>query len=237
MSCSYSSDHTSALTLSNGLLTSRLNLVYATRLVITRIVIVFISLISVFCPLSWADDIHPKKSHLVSKSDEINQKLQINQEDQDDKYETFLEEQKEQDYHYASQVKILDLITLSLAIPTQGMSMIGWVFGPLVIHTINQNYRSAAVSPLMRIAFPLSGTLIGAQIGCEMNHSYYCGLGEGLLGLAIGSGVAMYLDWGISKRPAKKKPRLTFQMGSIQATPLATVGDTSKLQLGLMGTY
>ena len=94
MSCSYSSDHTSALTLSNGLLTSRLNLVYATRLVITRIVIVFISLISVFCPLSWADDIHPKKSHLVSKSDEINQKLQINQEDQDDKDETFWEEQE-----------------------------------------------------------------------------------------------------------------------------------------------
>ena len=80
MSCSYSSDHTSALTLSNALLTSRLNLVYATRLVI-----VFISLISVFCPLSWAEDIHPKKSHLVSMSDEINQKLQINQEDKEDK--------------------------------------------------------------------------------------------------------------------------------------------------------
>ncbi len=77
---------------------------------------------------------------------------------------------------------------------------------PPVIHVLNKRYELAFVSPLMRLALPVLGALIVGQLQSCGEQEFLCPLGGAIAGLAIGTAVAMIVDWSLAWAPVSAAP-------------------------------
>ena len=77
---------------------------------------------------------------------------------------------------------------------------------PAVIHVANGRYGLAVASPLLRLALPALGALIGTGLESCQPNEILCGLGGFVVGAGIGAAVAMIVDWSLAWTPVSVAP-------------------------------
>jgi hypothetical protein len=103
---------------------------------------------------------------------------------------------------YGYQIMLSDAASLALLFGGgQWGAVAFYASAPPVIHVLNKRYELAVVSPLMRLALPALGVLIATHLQSCGEQEFLCPLGGAIAGLAIGTAVAMIVDWSLAWAP------------------------------------
>lgn len=156
-------------------------------------------------------------------------------------------------YWYGWQTLIADgasLATMMLGAATPSLAYVGvsgYVLGGPSIHVANRNYGAALGSLVMRPLLPLAGGYIGRESAgtCTekadsgfLGNCFLHGLGETILGVAIGATIAITVDAAVLARGERvvEKPKYD---GKLHVTDVAPTYDarTGTAGFGLGGTF
>ena len=150
---------------------------------------------------------------------------------------------------YGYQIMLSDAASLALLFGGgQWGAVAFYASAPPVIHVLNKRYELAVVSPLMRLALPALGVLIATHLqscGEQDLSDLLCPLGGVIAGLAIGTAVAMIVDWSLAWAPvsaARSSPSQSVSEQharparspriSLTSTGLVPTNDGARLVLG-----
>ncbi len=97
------------------------------------------------------------------------------------------------------------------------------LLGPSVLHGVHRRPLQAVLSPILRVALPLFGGLIGAKLESCRPNEWFCGLRGALVGGGLGLLTALIIDWSVlslspvapeEARPESQRPA---RLGQVSA--------------------
>lgn len=119
----------------------------------------------------------------------------------------------------------------------------GYALGGPIIHMQHRQSYRGALSLALRVGLPIVGAAVGARSATCTPGEWFCGVGEGVAGFAIGAGAAMVIDsafivpWSDPATPepahaaAAARPAASLRLAPrLVATPDATM-------VGLGGSF
>lgn len=120
-----------------------------------------------------------------------------------------------------------------------------YVLGSPAVHVAHGNGVGAMASLGLRVALPVGGFAVGLAVGeqrCKSDPSpgWFCGLGEAVLGGAIGVVSASAIDIALLARtdvPVEKQDPWMLHAGNVNANPVVASTPEGGLSLGLLGTF
>jgi hypothetical protein len=120
------------------------------------------------------------------------------------------------------------------------IGIFGYLVAPIAIHSAHHNVAMAIVSPLLRFALPVAGLYLGNSSNACHSYDDECGLGNVVLGGAIGLGVALLVDYAAAwDGPAGQayssplpQPRPSSPGISLTAAGVAPMPNGASLVLG-----
>jgi hypothetical protein len=70
----------------------------------------------------------------------------------------------------------------------------GYALGGPIIHMEHRQWHRGAISLALRLGLPILGAAVGAWSATCTPNEWFCGVGEGVAGFAIGAGAAAVID-------------------------------------------
>jgi hypothetical protein len=148
---------------------------------------------------------------------------------------------------YTWQLAVSDALTVGLTAASGSGEIFlgGFLLAPAAIHVANGNVGGALGSLLLRTALPAAGLGIGAATAGDCyDEELFCGLGNMLVGAAIGAGIAIAVDYKLLavktlREPERRSRRAShvFRLGAVRANPDLIVSKQGNVKLGLRGTW
>ncbi len=144
---------------------------------------------------------------------------------------------------YGYQIALADGAAIAAGLATEnGGAMIGlYLAGGPIIHFSHGQVGRGFLSLGLRVGLPYLGAIVGAAVGesnCQgVDDEWFCGVGELLLGGALGAVAASVIDWTVlAKKTTTMERESLFQVGSVRANP--NLGVTrGGVSLGLSGSF
>lgn len=141
------------------------------------------------------------------------------------------------EHRYGLEILLVDGSVLAATLATQnpGVLFAGFALGGPTVHLIHGNPGRAALSAGLRVGLPLAGAYLGAASADCSRSDDWCGLGELVVGGAIGGLVALAIDASmLAVDQTTEEAPLRYR--GIRATPMmgATRGG---MTLGLDGSF
>lgn len=131
--------------------------------------------------------------------------------------------------YYRRHLLAVDLSSLALAYPTQGISAVGLIIGSPIVHAVHGNWGRAIGSLVLRAGLPVAGGFIGGAGG---------GGWEGLgMGVVLGGVVALVIDYNMAYKNIAPKKQAAFQFGTLSASPQLNITQKGGFSLGFNGRF
>lgn len=150
---------------------------------------------------------------------------------------------------YGDQILYVDGALVLLALPTLGVTLIGYPLGGPIVHLAYENYGRAAGSLALRVGVPMVGVIATAAVACRRppsdpqypyddGDSGMCAVMAVVIGAPLGAMVATAIDSAVlawADEPEPEPLRDTSETGlRITPTFAPTVGGAS---VGVVGVF